>query len=62
MNLETYWMLAFCVMSGVCFLVNGYWSRKCLKLNEDWERHCVELIDSFYARSDIDSDSEEVAE
>ena len=62
MNMETYWMLAFYVMSGACLLVNGYWSNKCLKLNEDWERHCVELIDSFYARSDIDGDSEEETE
>jgi len=62
MNLETYWMLAFCVMSGVCFLVNGYWSNKCLKLNEEWGRHCVELINSFYEKSDIDDDCEEVTE
>lgn len=62
MNLETYWMLAFFVMSGVCFLVNWYWSNKCLKLNEEWERHCVELIDSFYEKSDIDGDHEEEME
>ena len=62
MNIETYWMLAFCVMSGVCLLVNGYWSRKYLKLNEEWERHCVKLIDSFYEKSDIDGDHEEVTE
>ena len=62
MNIETYWMLAFCVMSGVCLLVNGYWSRKCLKLNEKWERHCAELTDSFYEKSNIDGDHEEVTE
>ena len=62
MSIETYWMLAFFVMSSVCFLVNWYWSNKYLKLNEDWERHCVELIDSFYEKSDIDSDSDEIAE
>ena len=62
MSIETYWMLAFFVMGGVCFLVNGYWSNKCLKLNEERERHCVELIDSFYEKSDIDGDNEEVTE
>ena len=62
MNLERYWMVAFYIMSGACLLVNGYWSNKCLKLNEDWERHCVELIDSFYEKSDIDGDHEEVTE
>ena len=62
MNIETYWMLAFCFMGGVCFLVNEYWIRKCLKLNEEWERHCVELIDSFYEKSDIDDDREDVTE
>lgn len=62
MSIETYWMLAFFVMGGVCLLVNRYWSNKCLKLNEDWERHCVELIDSFNEKSDIDGDSGEVTE
>lgn len=62
MNFETYWMLSFFVMGGVCFLVNRYWSNKCLKLNEDWEQHCVELINSFYEKSDIDGDHEEETE
>lgn len=62
MSIETYWMLAFCVMGGMCLLVNGYWSRKCRELNEEWERYCVELIDNFYARSDVDGDSGEVTE